>query len=362
MRVDTFSYALPPERIAQHPTRDREDARLMVLSKNASPEDRTIRDLADLLPTDALLVVNDTRVIPARLLGHKKDTGGKVEIFLVRAVGKRTLRVAEDDVRDASIWQVMGKASKPLHLESDIHVGPILVRVLAHADGVSTGLYEVALSVKEGSLADALRAHGHVPLPPYIKRDDEPADRERYQTVFARTDGAVAAPTAGLHLSHGLIARLASRGCEIASVTLHVGLGTFQPVAVEDLDDHPMHAEWFEVPAATAAAIARARARKAPVVAIGTTVVRALESAAHGDGVSATSLRETRLLIQPGYAFRVVDLLLTNFHLPRSTLLAMVCAFGGTARVLSAYESAVARGYRFFSYGDAMLLSPKDEA
>jgi S-adenosylmethionine:tRNA ribosyltransferase-isomerase len=205
---------------------------------------------------------------------------------------------------------------------------------------------------------DAIRALGHVPLPPYIKRDDQSDDAERYQTVFARVDGAVAAPTAGLHVTRALLGRLAVRECDVAMVTLHVGLGTFQPVTVEDLDQHAMHSERFDVTRNTARAVARARERGAPVVAVGTTVVRALESAADPErpGFVRPMTGDTRLLIQPGYAFRVVDLLLTNFHLPRSTLLAMVCAFGGTERVLAAYRAAVEQGFRFYSYGDAMLL------
>ncbi len=203
-----------------------------------------------------------------------------------------------------------------------------------------------------------MRACGHVPLPPYIKRDDEADDADRYQTVYARHDGAVAAPTAGLHVTNALVGRLAVRGCDVASVTLHVGLGTFQPVTVDDLDHHPMHAERYVVSQSTADAIARARARGAPVVAIGTTTVRALESAADPSrpGHVQPSTGDTRLLIQPGYAFQVVDVLLTNFHLPKSTLLALACAFGGTAHVLDAYRTAIRERYRFFSYGDAMLL------
>lgn len=352
MRVDTFSYELPPDRIAQHPTSDREASRLLVLSDGDSPsEHHTIRDLASLLPKDALVVVNDTRVIPARLLGQKADTGGKVEIFLVRRVGTSIL-----DQREIEVWQALGKSSKPLRFPSQVLIGNLVIHLLGRSDD---GLLEVGLWVPEGSIADALRAHGHVPLPPYIKRDDEPSDVERYQTVFARADGAVAAPTAGLHISRALLGRLAVRGCELTSVTLHVGLGTFQPVTVDDLDQHPMHAEVFEISNTAAKAITAARARGAPVVAIGTTVVRALESAADPDreGHVLPTTGETRLLIQPGYRFRVVDILLTNFHLPRSTLLAMVCAFGGTQRVLGAYDFAVASDYRFFSYGDAMLLT-----
>ena len=218
---------------------------------------------------------------------------------------------------------------------------------------------EVALWSPTGEPIDtAIRACGHVPLPPYIKREDEDDDAERYQTVYARHDGAVAAPTAGLHLTNAILGRLAVRGCDVASVTLHVGLGTFQPVTVEDLDVHPMHSEHYVVSQSTADAVARARGRGAPVVAIGTTTVRALESAADAErpGCVVAATGETRLLVQPGYDWRVVDGLLTNFHLPRSTLLALVSAFGGTERILGAYRLAVAERYRFFSYGDAMLL------
>jgi S-adenosylmethionine:tRNA ribosyltransferase-isomerase len=251
----------------------------------------------------------------------------------------------------------MGKASKALRFGTEIVVGPLRVRLLRRAD--DDGLLEVGLSTTNGMpVDDAIRETGHVPLPPYIKRDDEAQDRDRYQTVFARVDGAIAAPTAGLHLTRALLGRIAVKGCEIATVTLHVGLGTFQPVTVDDLDRHPMHAEGYEVSRSTQGAIARARDRGAPVVAIGTTVVRTLEAVADRDrdGRVQAGAGETRLLIQPGYHFRVVDVLLTNFHLPRSTLLALVCAFGGTKRVLAAYKTAVECGYRFFSYGDAMLL------
>jgi S-adenosylmethionine:tRNA ribosyltransferase-isomerase len=220
-------------------------------------------------------------------------------------------------------------------------------------------LLEVALWTHSGGPVDAaVRDCGSVPLPPYIKRDAEPEDADRYQTVYARHDGAVAAPTAGLHLTNATIGQLAVLGCEMASVTLHVGLGTFRPVTAEDFDLHRMHAEQFVVSPTTADAVARARARGAPIVAVGTTTVRALESAADPEhaGYVVPATGETRLLVQPGYRWRVVDGLLTNFHLPRSTLLALVCAFGGTERVLEAYRAAVRHGYRFFSYGDAMLL------
>jgi S-adenosylmethionine:tRNA ribosyltransferase-isomerase len=306
-------------------------------------------------------------VLPARLLGEKRGTGGKVEIFLVSFVEKRTLTVLLNppsseptEVREVEIWRALGKSSKPLRFGTDVEVGALTAHLIRRGED---GLLEVGLSVRGEDTSDnvraVLRTVGHVPLPPYIKRSDAVEDSERYQTVFARVDGAIAAPTAGLHLTRALLGRLAVRGCEVASVTLHVGLGTFQPVTTDDLDDHPMHSEYFEVSRTTESAIARARERGAPVIAVGTTVVRALESAASPDkqGHVAPTAGMTKLLIQPGYHFRVVDRLLTNFHLPRSTLLAMVCAFAGTERVLSAYRAAVSEGYRFFSYGDAMLLS-----
>jgi S-adenosylmethionine:tRNA ribosyltransferase-isomerase len=370
MRVDALHYELPPELIAQRPAEERELARLMVLPRGeGSLEHRRVDELPDLLPPGTLVVVNDTRVIPARLLGRKRDTGGRVEVLLVRRVGLRELEVAPGEVRAAEVWRALGKASKPLKFGADIEVprrgeetsGPspaaLMVRLLGRAD--DDGLLEIALWTATGEPIDnAIRVCGHVPLPPYIKRDDEAVDADRYQTVYARHDGAVAAPTAGLHLTNALLGRLAVRGCDVASVTLHVGLGTFQPVTADDLDQHRMHAERYAVSKCTADAISRARARGAPVVAVGTTTVRALESAAAPERPGCVSARneETRLLVQPGHPWRVVDGLLTNFHLPRSTLLALVCAFAGTERVLAAYRAAVADRYRFFSYGDAMLL------
>jgi S-adenosylmethionine:tRNA ribosyltransferase-isomerase len=233
----------------------------------------------------------------------------------------------------------------------------LIVRLLGRSD--DDGLLEVALWTTGGEPIDgALRDCGSVPLPPYIKRDAAPHDAERYQTVYARHDGAVAAPTAGLHLTDAILGQLAARGCDVASVTLHVGLGTFRPVTAEDLDSHPMHSERYVVPQSTANAVADARRRGGPVIAVGTTTARALESAAdpHHAGHVVASSGETRLLVQPGYRWHVVDGLLTNFHLPRSTLLALVCALAGTDRVLDAYRLAVRERYRFFSYGDAMLL------
>ncbi|MFO0756914.1 MAG: tRNA preQ1(34) S-adenosylmethionine ribosyltransferase-isomerase QueA [Byssovorax sp.] len=364
MKRSLLHYDLPPDRIASHPLPEREAARLLVVDPAAlEPAHASIRDLPSLLPPGALLVVNDTRVVPARLLGHKEGSGGRVEIFLVRQVSASI----DDEGRPIERWTALGRASKPLRPGALIRVAseggaPIALTVQIEGRRSDDGLLDVLLiGDKDRPIAAAIEALGHMPLPPYMHRADEAADRERYQTVFARVPGAVAAPTAGLHLSEALLARLAERGIERAAVTLHVGLGTFQPVTADDLDDHPMHAEVFMVPDETAAAIARARARGAPVVAVGTTVVRALESAADPEnpGLARAGGGETRLLIQPGYAFRVVDRLITNFHLPESTLLALVSAFAGRARVLSAYAEAIRRGYRFYSYGDAMLIQAR---
>jgi S-adenosylmethionine:tRNA ribosyltransferase-isomerase len=365
MRVDAFHYDLPPELIAQRPAPDRELARLMNLPRGGgAPEQRRVADFPDLLPTGALVVVNDTRVIPARLLGRRRETGGRVEVLLVRRTGQCEVEVAPGKVRPAEVWSALGKGSKPLKFGTEIEVGAplgrdqdLMIRLLRRTE--DDGLLEVALWTNSGGPIDAaVRDSGTVPLPPYIKREAEAEDAHRYQTVYARHDGAVAAPTAGLHLTHAMIGQLAVRGCEMASVTLHVGLGTFRPVSAEDLDAHRMHAEPYVVSPSTADAVAYARARGAPVVAVGTTTVRALESAADPErpGLVLPVTGETRLLVQPGYPWRVVDGLFTNFHLPRSTLMALVCAFGGTDRVLDAYRLAVREGYRFFSYGDAMLL------
>lgn len=351
MRVDRFDYELPPELIAQTPARDREESRLLVVPRDGVFAEGKVGDLDLHVPEGSLVVLNDTKVIRARILGVKEGSGGKTEIFLVRKLGEEVL----EDTKTVQRWRAMGRASKPLRPGARITKGALVVEIQGKADD---GLFEVLLTAREGSVDEALRSAGQVPLPPYIKRDVSHEDEARYQTVFAKNEGAVAAPTAGLHLTEPLLRRLEEKGCEIAACTLHVGLGTFQPVTVDDLDDHPMHAEYFEVPRTLSAAVARARQRGAPVLAVGTTVVRALESAHDDDreGHVRPCAEETRILIQPGHRFRVVDRLLTNFHLPKSTLLALVSAFAGTERVLEAYRHAVRERYRFFSYGDAMLL------
>ena len=328
MRLEELDYLLPEEQIAQAPLADRSGARLMVLGQE-EPH-RKIVDLPSLLPEGALLVVNDTRVIPARLLGVK-ESGGKAEIFLLERLEP-----------DASMWKAMGRASKGLRPGMKVRVDALTFTIVEFLGG---GLFITRADVSGGGdIAKEIEKSGRVPLPPYIHREDDAEDRHRYQTIFAKHDGAVAAPTAGLHLTPELLAKLAARGITTASVTLHVGLGTFQAVTVEDLDDHPMHAERFFVPQETVDAIARARSENRAVVCVGTTSVRALESAAdpgRRGHVRAIAGEETRLLIQPGYDFRVTDMLLTNFHLPKSTLLALVCAFGGTRDVLAAYALAV---------------------
>ena len=336
MRTDELLFDLPPELIASTPLAERDASRLLVLRREGGTlTDDVIRSLPSLLPDGALLVVNDTRVIPARLRGVK-PSGGKAEFLLVRSKGE-----------DGRRWEALGRASKPMRDGVVIEIAPgLAVRILGR-DGM---MLDVEL------LADdpwaAIERHGEMPLPPYMHRAPEESDRERYQTVYADRPGAVAAPTAGLHLTDELFAAMRARGIDRVSVTLHVGPGTFAPVVVDDLDEHPMHSEWYDVPVATAEAVRAAKRDGRPVVAVGTTVVRTLESWA----LDGERTGETRLLIQPGYSFRVVDALLTNFHLPRSTLLALVMAFGGPERVRAAYAMAVALRYRFFSYGDAMLV------
>jgi S-adenosylmethionine:tRNA ribosyltransferase-isomerase len=361
VRLDLFDYELAPERIAQRPTEERDGARLLVVRAGEPPAASLVRSLPDVVPPGALVIVNDTRVIPARLYGRKRGTGGQVELLLVEPLGPG------DGEAPGSIerFRALARASKAMRVGAIVDVeGDEGLWAEVVTERGPDGVLEIALRCERGAVLEAVERTGHMPLPPYVTRPDEESDRERYQTVFAKNPGAVAAPTAGLHLSSRLVAELGARGVELASVTLHVSLGTFQPVTVEDLDAHPMHAERFEVPEATASAIRAARARGAPVVAIGTTVVRALESAASAEAPGAVEARSgtTRLLIQPGYRFGVVDAMLTNFHLPRSTLLALVCAFGGRERVLAAYAEAIELGMMFYSYGDAMWLEPEHPA
>jgi len=341
VRRQDFSYDLPSELIAQTPPSDRSAGRMLVLDGvTGAMADRMVRDLPAWLESGDLLVLNDTRVIAARLLGQK-PSGGRVEILLERALSGRE-----------ALAQL--SASKPVRAGLEVSTAGGTVRVLAREEE----LWRIALPAPALGFFETF---GEVPLPPYIRRPPEPTDRERYQSIFAREPGAVAAPTASLHFDEALAEALAARGVACAFITLHVGAGTFQPVRSDDLATHVLHAERASVGSATCEAIRRARARGGRVVAVGTTVVRALESAALAAPQTGGALEswsgETRLFITPGFRFQVSDALLTNFHLPESTLLMLVCAFAGRDRVLAAYRHAVAARYRFFSYGDAMLLT-----
>jgi S-adenosylmethionine:tRNA ribosyltransferase-isomerase len=280
------------------------------------------------------------------VLATRAESGGRIELLLLRALERSA---------SGELWQALGRANKPLRPGTRIHGDAGLVaEVVAVAED---GLLRVRLNV-EGGVEPWLAEHGHVPIPPYMRRADDALDAERYQTVFAKTLGSVAAPTAGLHFDTAMLERLAARGVVTTTLTLDIGLGTFRPVSVDDLDQHPMHAETITIGSDTVAAVAAARARQAPVIALGTTVVRALESSAHPGcpGEIRAFSGETRLLIQPGYGFSVVDGLFTNFHQPKSTLLALVCAFAGRDPVLAAYSAAITAEYRFLSYGDAMWI------
>lgn len=334
LTLDDFDYHLPPERIAQVPLAQRSASRLLVMQGQAL-QDRAITDLPELLSPGDLLVMNDTRVLHARLFG-RKDSGGAVEVLVERPQGTREV-----------LAQV--RASKPPKARSRLRLEDAFeVEVL----GREGEFYRLAFP---GDAVELIERHGRLPLPPYIEHAAEPSDEERYQTVFARDKGSVAAPTAGLHFDAGLLARLSARGIETATVTLHVGAGTFQPVRVHDLAEHRMHRERFVLPQTTVDAVATSRARGGRVVAVGTTALRTLETAAL-DGELRAGEGETELFVTPGFEFRVVDILLTNFHLPRSTLLMLVSAFGGLDEIRAAYRHAIDCGYRFFSYGDAMLI------
>jgi S-adenosylmethionine:tRNA ribosyltransferase-isomerase len=338
MRRQDFTYALPEALIAQQPLAERTASRLLYLPAAGPRQDRRFADLPALLRAGDLLLLNDTRVIPARLRGQR-DTGGRVEALLERQTGERT-----------ALAQL--RASKALKPGARLAFAGGGQSVGARVGERQGEFFELTF---DRPLAEWLEAIGELPLPPYIARPAGAEDAQRYQTVYGRAPGAVAAPTAGLHFDAPLLAQLRSMGVEIGTITLHVGAGTFKPVRVDDLAEHRMHAERVQVSPGVCAQVAAARARGGRVVAVGTTVVRALESAAAGGELEPFD-GETRLFITPGYQFRVVDVLITNFHLPESTLLMLVCAFGGYEAVMAAYRHAVEQRYRFFSYGDAMLL------
>ena len=380
MDVREFDFDLPPELIAQEPPRERGGSRLLHLDRASGSIAHTcVSGLPDLLREGDLVVVNDTRVFPARLIGRRVPSGGAVECLLVRRVpaspasdsGSEPVRSAfgagSEPVRstfgarsesDAVVWETLvhpGQKLKPgaRVVFEGIHTihGEILERRFF-------GRRLIRLWTDDGSPLDAaIDAIGHVPLPPYIKRIDSPADRERYQTVFARARGSIAAPTAGLHFTPALLDALRARGVDVAAVTLHVGYGTFQPVRVARVEEHSIEPEEYEIGAAAAAALERARADRRRVVAVGTTTTRTLEHAARAHGGAIVPGRgATDLFIYPGFEFRLVGGLLTNFHLPRSSLLMLVAAFAGAERIRAAYDAAIAEKYRFYSYGDAMLI------
>ena len=338
MKRTDFHYELPVELIAQTPLEQRSASRLLCHDRRSGLlSDRVFSDLPSLLNSGDLLVFNNTEVIPARLYG-RKASGGKVEILLERMLGRQQclaqVRASKSPktgstliLEDGSELRVLGREDSFFHLQS-----------------------------VEGNLMDILQVQGHMPLPPYITRDDTDRDRRRYQTVFAEKPGAVAAPTAGPHFDQALLDQLKDNGVQSTTLTLHVGAGTFQPVRVEQVEDHHMHAEWLDVPRSACDAIAATRARGGRVIAVGTTAVRSLETAAQGGSLEPFS-GDSRIFIYPPYEFRVVDAMITNFHLPESTLLMLVSAFTGHEQILATYRHAVKQRYRFFSYGDAMFLS-----
>lgn len=342
MRVSDFHFDLPDELIARYPLAERTASRLLCLDgPTGAIAHRQFAEIRQLLKPGDLLVMNDTRVIPARLFGHK-ETGGRIEILVERIIDEHTLL--------AHI-----RASKPpkpgQHLNLD---GGDRLLMLEREDS----LFRLGTQ-GEGSVLALLERHGHMPLPPYMAREDEASDRERYQTVYARHAGAVAAPTAGLHFDSTLLDHLRADGIETAFVTLHVGAGTFQPVRVEQVEAHQMHAEYLVVPPQTVAAVDATRARGGRVIAVGTTSVRSLETAS-ASGRLESYAGDTRIFIYPGYRFKTVDALITNFHLPESTLIMLVSAFAGQAQVMAAYREAIEQRYRFYSYGDAMFLTRRE--
>ena len=341
MRVDLFDFDLPPELIAQAPIRPRDAARLLLVD-DGPLRVREVRDLPDLLQPGDLLVLNDTRVLPTRFFGRRGEVA--VEVTLIERIG-------------GDAWWALARPGKRLRLGDAVELAPGLVATVAGKD--EEGRVRLDFALAGEALLAAIRVAGAMPLPPYIRRPKggDVHDAADYQTVFARRDGAVAAPTASLHLTEALLARLDAAGIGRCFVTLHVGAGTFAPVKAEDTSEHVMHAEWCELPETTADAIAATRARGGRIVAVGTTALRTLESRAEPDGAIVPGSGDTRLFVTPGYQFRVVDLLLTNFHLPRSTLFMLVAAFAGLERIKAAYTHAIAERFRFFSYGDACLLT-----
>jgi S-adenosylmethionine:tRNA ribosyltransferase-isomerase len=346
MRVDEFDFHLPESQIAQHPPAERGSSRLMVLDRaTGATTIGHVPDLVSWLRAGDLLVLNDTRVFPARLLGHRLPGGGRLECLLVASLG--------DDR-----WEALVHPGQRLKVGGRFVCegsgGALHGEIVGRSD---FGRRTVQLRAEGFEDVDAaIEAIGHMPLPPYIRRPEAAADRDRYQTVFGTRRGSVAAPTAGLHFTPDLLARVRAHGVEIVTITLHVGYGTFKPVRVDDIEDHVVDPERYAVSEAAAAAINRAKADRRRVVVVGTTSTRAIESAVRDDGLVRAGAATTSLYVRPGHQFRVVDALMTNFHVPRSSLLFLVCAFAGREHVLAAYARAIDEGFRFYSYGDAMLI------
>jgi S-adenosylmethionine:tRNA ribosyltransferase-isomerase len=362
MELSEFDFDLPPELIAQRPPKRRDAARMLLLDrKSGATEDRHFRDLPALLRGDELVVLNNTRVLPARLFGRREGVRSQkpgennpardehlkssIEILLVRQI-------------EPDLWETLVRPGRKIPVGERISFGE--GELEARVEGRGGYGLRLLRFTSRGSFSEAIQRLGHIPLPPYIRRADEPADRERYQTVYARQGSAVAAPTAGLHFTPEILESMRRRGIEIAEITLDVGLGTFEPVRTERLEDHNIHAESYEISEAAAQAIVKAKKQGRPVLAIGTTVVRALEDAAEKsaarDELIAPGAADAEIFIYPGKPIRMVNQMLTNFHLPRSSLLALVAAFAGREEILRAYGHAVDQGYRFYSYGDCMLI------
>lgn len=353
--VSDYEYDLPPGRIARYPAEKRDESRLLVLDRGGEGlRHLRFRHLSELVQAGDLLVVNESRVLPVRLMG-RKPTGASAEIFLLKPWSGESEMVPSRDpsLRDGRLWEALVRPGSKLKPGRRVEISPELeVEIL---DSVPGGGRVVRL-VTDLPGEEALNRFGAMPLPPYLDREEEALDRERYQTVYAETPGSVAAPTAGLHFTDALLDELALRGVGLAKLTLHVGLGTFRPVEVEDPEEHQMHLERYLVSPEAAEAVNRTRTGGGKVWAVGTTVVRTLESAVGEDGRLRPGMGATDLFIRPPYEFRLVDRLVTNFHLPRSTLLMLVAAFAGYGRTMEAYAGAVAEGYRFYSYGDAMVI------
>ncbi len=350
MKLSDFNFDLPEELIAQYPLKERTDSRLLCLNgQNGELQDRAFKDLPQLLNAGDLLVFNNTRVIPARLYGQK-STGGKIEVLVERVLDEQSFLA---HIRSSK----SPKAGAQLSLGTDKGKG-FQVEML----GREGELFLLRLSDNHQSVFNYLEQYGHIPLPPYVERADEQSDQQRYQTVYAKEKGAVAVPTAGLHFDDNLLEQISNKGVDSAWVTLHVGAGTFQPVRVENITEHKMHSEYADVPAETVAKIRQTRERGGRIIAVGTTAMRSLESAAsfgeHPDEIEEFHA-DTDIFIYPGYSFKVVDALVTNFHLPESTLLMLISAFAGLEPVRQAYQHAIAQHYRFFSYGDAMFITPQ---